>query len=64
MFLGASHTLLKTCTRSWLRAVEVLGGTPFVPFKSNTLEPTEEEEPIWAKMYYYFMYNRLTFMEH
>jgi len=28
------------------------------------LEPTKEEEPIWAKMYYYFMYNRLTFMEH
>jgi len=40
-----------------------MGGTPFVPFKSNTLEPTKEE-PIWAKMYYYFMYNRLTFMEH
>ena len=28
-----------------------LGGTPFVPFKKNTLEPTEEEEPIWARMY-------------
>ena len=41
-----------------------LGGTPFVPFKSNTVEPTEQEEPIWARMYYLFMYNRLTFMEH
>jgi len=41
-----------------------LGGTPFVPFKKNTVEPTKEEEPIWAQMYYYFMYNRLTFMEH
>ena len=46
------------------KAVEAAGGTPFVPFKSNTVEPTEEEEPIWARMYYYFMYNRLTFMEH
>jgi transposase len=46
------------------KAVEQLGGTPFVPFKSNTVEPTEDEEPIWAKMYYLFMYNRLTFMEH
>jgi transposase len=47
-----------------MRAVEELGGTPFVPFKSNTLEPTVDEEPIWAKMYDYFMYNRLAFMEH
>ena len=51
-------------SRKNFKAVEELGGTPFVPFKKNTLEPTTEEEPIWAKMYYYFMYNRLTFMEH
>ncbi len=51
-------------SRKNFKAVEDLGGTPFVPFKSNTLEPTEKEEPIWARMYYYFMYNRLTFMEH
>jgi transposase len=50
-------------SRKYLKAVEELGGTPFVPFKSNTLEPTTEEEAIWAKMYY-FMYNRLTFMDH
>jgi len=51
-------------SRKNLKAVDALGATPFIPFKSNTVEPTEEEEPIWAKMYYYFMYNRLTFMEH
>jgi hypothetical protein len=51
-------------SRKNFKAVEELGGTPFVPFKSNTLEPTTEEEPIWATMYYYFMYNRPTFMEH
>jgi transposase len=51
-------------SRKNFKAVEELGGTPFVPFKKNTLEPTTEEEPIWAKMYYYFMYNRLNFMEH
>ncbi len=50
-------------SRKNFKAVERLGGTPFVPFKSNTLEPTESEEPIWAKMYYLFMYNRLEFME-
>jgi transposase len=51
-------------SRKNFKAVEELGGTPFVPFKKNTLEPTTEEEPIWARMYYYFMYNRLNFMEH
>jgi transposase len=51
-------------SRKNFKAVEQLGGTPFVPFKSNTVEPTKEEEPIWAKMYYLSMYNRLTFMEH
>ncbi|MDQ5827208.1 MAG: transposase [Chloroflexota bacterium] len=51
-------------SRKNFKAVEAAGGTPFVPFKSDTVEPTTEEEPIWAKTYYYFMYNRLTFMEH
>jgi transposase len=51
-------------SRKNLKAVEALGATPFVPFKSNTVEPTKEEEPIWAQMYYYFMYNKLNFMEH
>jgi transposase len=51
-------------SRKNFKAVEQIGGTPFTPFKSNTVDPTKEEEPIWARMYYYFMYNRLTFMEH
>jgi transposase len=51
-------------SRKNFKAVEDLGGTPFTPFKKNTLEPTVDEEPIRAKVYYYFMYNRLTFMEH
>jgi hypothetical protein len=45
-----------------LEAVEALGGMPFVPFKSNTLEPTEAGT--WAKMYHLFMYERDAFMEH
>ena len=51
-------------SRKNLKAVEELGGTPFVPLKKNTVEPTVEEDSTWAKMYYYFMYNRLNFMEH
>src|SRR5918994_2439620 len=33
-------------SRKNFKAVEELGGTPFVPFKKNTAEPTKEEEPI------------------
>ncbi len=35
---------------------------PFVPFKSNTLEPTEAGT--WARMYHLFMYEREAYMEH
>jgi transposase len=45
-----------------LEAVEALGGLPFVPFKSNTLEPTKAGT--WAKMYHLFAYERDAFMEH
>lgn len=45
-----------------LSAVEALGGMPFVPFKSNTLEPTKAGT--WAKMYHLFAYEREAFMEH
>ena len=49
-------------SRRNLRAVEEVGAMPFVPFKSNTLEPTEAG--IWAKMHHLFMYQREAFMEH
>src|SRR5215211_6957209 len=45
-----------------LNAVEAVGGLPFVPFKSNTLEPTEAGA--WARMYHLFMYKREEYMEH
>ena len=35
---------------------------PFIPFKSNTLEPTEAG--MWARMYHLFMYRREAYMEH
>ena len=44
-----------------LEAVEGLGGIPFIPFKSNTLEPTKAGT--WAKMYHLFAYERDAFME-
>ncbi len=49
-------------SRKNLNAVEAVGGMPFVPFKSNTLEPTEAG--MWARMYHLFMYEREAFMDH
>ena len=41
---------------------QLAGATPFIPFKSNTIEPTEDS--IWARMYHYFMFNREGFLKH
>ncbi len=49
-------------SRKNLNAVEMVGGMPFIPFKSNTLEPTEAGA--WARMYHLFMYQREAYMEH
>jgi hypothetical protein len=43
-------------SRKNLNAVEMVGGMPFIPFKSNTLEPTEAGA--WARMYHLFMHRR------
>jgi transposase len=45
-----------------LHAVEAVGGMPFIPFKSNTVVPTEAG--MWARMYHLFMYQREAYMEH
>jgi transposase len=46
-----------------LQAVEAIGGTADVPFKSNTTPPAEDGSA-WAQMYHYFMQNREKFLEH
>lgn len=46
-----------------LHAVEAIGGTAYVPFKSNTLPPAEDGSA-WAQMYHFFTYNREKFLEH
>ncbi len=47
-----------------LEAVEAVGGIPYVPFKSNTVEPEVGDSSAWAQMYHYFMGNREKFLEH
>jgi transposase len=49
-------------SRKNLKAVEQAGGTPYVPFKSNTVEPTGDSA--WSRMYGYFMCHRDDFLEH
>jgi transposase len=45
-----------------LELVEKLGGTAFVPFKSNSVPG--EEGSVWQKMYGYFQYRRDEFLKH
>ncbi len=43
-------------------AVESIGATPFIPFKSNSLPPAEDSA--WSRMYHFFMFNREEFLQH
>jgi transposase len=43
-------------------AIERAGGTPFIPFKSNTVRP--DEGTAWARMYHYFAYRQAEFLTH
>jgi len=49
-------------SRSNVRLVEDVGGTPFMPFKSNSIEP--HSDSAWTRMYHYFAFNRDTFLYH
>ena len=45
-----------------LAAIEAVNGTPFIPFKSNTVATTEDSA--WGRMYHYFMLKREDFLAH
>lgn len=52
----------KACLSHWnMETVESFGGTPYIPFKTNTAVP--KDDSIWARMYYLFMFNRELFSE-
>jgi transposase len=44
-----------------LELLESLGGTAFIPFKSNSLA---SGTPLWERMYHYFAYRRDEFLNH
>lgn len=43
-------------------AVEMVGGTPFIPFRVNAVEP--KDDSAWTRLYHYFALNREGFLEH
>ena len=45
-----------------LEFVEELGGMPYIPFKTNTVEPRDNS--IWGRMYHRFMSDREGFLRH
>ena len=49
-------------SRKNLQLVADKGATPYVPFKKNALEPTEDS--VWSKMYHLYHFNRDTFLRH
>jgi len=50
-------------SRANLGCIEELGGTAYIPFKSNA-RPRAGTVRLWKKMYHYFMLNREEFMQH
>ena len=49
-------------SRKNLNAVERVGDTPYIPFKTNTLPP--DEDSVWSRMYHVFTLQREAFLEH
>lgn len=49
-------------SRENLELVNALGGTAFIPFKSNSVPG--ESGTLWEKMYFYFHYRREEFLRH
>ena len=44
--------------------IEQIGGTAYIPFRSNATGKPRGKSHIWRKMFNYFVYNRDEFLEH
>ena len=51
-------------SRKNLHLAMLSGVTPYIPFKSNTRIPMENNDSAWAQMYHYFRFNREEFYKH
>lgn len=49
-----------------LRAINALGATPYIPFKSYSVgsQGHKEFDSLWQKMWHFYNFNKATFMQH
>lgn len=50
-------------TKKNVTAIERVGATPFIPLKSNTVQPPNDDSP-WSRMWHLYSFNRQRFLEH
>ena len=48
-------------SRRNVAAIDQVGATPYMPFKSNKVVPTDESD--WTRMYHAFALNRSEFLQ-
>jgi len=46
------------------KAIDDLGGVPYIPFRSNMTGKSYSGSTLWKKMYHYFKFNQEEFMQH
>lgn len=52
-------------SRNNLRAVEAVGGTAYIPFKSNSLpSPLNGRDPLWERAYHFYQFHRAAFLDY
>ena len=53
-------------SRNNLRAVQAVGGTAYIPFKTNSVAHNShhKRDKLWERMFYYYHFNRAAFLEH
>jgi hypothetical protein len=49
-------------TKRNVDAIERAGAAPFIPFKSNTVTPTDDSA--WSRMWHLYSFNRARFLDH
>ena len=49
-----------------LRAVEAIGATPYIPFKTNSVafNRKQRRDPVWERAYHFYNLHRNEFLEH
>lgn len=50
-------------SRANLEAIDAIGASPLIPFKSNAVAAPERQGSLWAKMFHYFNYKREEFLK-